>query len=152
MVGASAVGLITFSGVARLKYQVAILNRHPDMLARIAIAPLEKKSILVLVEATLPIEVVAVEHVQDLSHPAGVDDALGLWRQVRCRFLRQILWWDLQCTRGMLLFADHLLDHLALFLAQAVTLPENWRSALIAYIFWSSILVGHAGNSSAVCT
>ena len=61
VMGAIAVRFIALLEMACFKDQIAVLDRHPDMFARIAIAPFEQQSIFILVEAPLSIEIVAVE-------------------------------------------------------------------------------------------
>src|SRR3989442_230673 len=67
MMRSGAIGLVTFFEVTRFKDQVAVLNGGPDVLARIAIAPLKNQTIFVLVEASLTVNIVAIEHMQNFS-------------------------------------------------------------------------------------
>ena len=61
VMGAVAIGPVAFFPMAGLKDQVPILNSHPEMFARIAIAPFEEEPVFILIEAALPVQVIAIE-------------------------------------------------------------------------------------------
>src|SRR5579884_692138 len=88
VVGSRAIGFIALLEMTGLKHEVAILHGHPDMLTRIAVTPLEEESVLIFIEASLPVQVVSIEHMQHLSYSAGLNDPCCFWRHLRCRFLR----------------------------------------------------------------
>src|SRR5581483_5938912 len=134
MMCAVAVRLVTLLEVAGLKYQIPFFHAHPDMLARISISPFQNETALVLIEASLTIEIIAIKHMQDFTHPAGLDDLCHLWFHVRRCLLREIFLWDIKLTRAMLLLANHLLDHLPLFFRQPVALPQY--SPFVLSLFW----------------
>src|SRR5579885_2656811 len=128
MVGAGAIRFVTLSGVTGLKQQIAVFDRDPDMLARVAIAPFEDQAAAVLIETPLTIDEVAVEHMQNLAHLARLDHLRRLGRHLRRSLFCQVSGGNLQLAGRMLRLANHLRDHLALFIAQPVSLPQNRRS------------------------
>src|SRR2546423_11221333 len=67
MMRSGTIGLVTFFEVTRFKDQVPVLNGSPDVLARIAIAPLKNQPIFVLIEAPLTVNIVTIEHLQNFS-------------------------------------------------------------------------------------
>src|SRR5947209_16701999 len=74
VVGSRTIGFIALLEMTGLKHEIAILHGHPDMLTRIAVTPLEEESVFIFIEASLPIQVVPVEHMQHLLYSAGLDD------------------------------------------------------------------------------
>src|SRR5438477_11353922 len=122
MVCTSAVGLIAFFEMARLKDQVSVLNGSPDVLARVAIAPLQDQPILVFIETSLSIEVIAIKHLQNSVQLTVLDD-LGYLRGHLCRRSSvQVFFGDMQCSRRVLFLANHLLNHFSLFIREAMSL------------------------------
>src|SRR5258708_1380627 len=64
MVCSVAVGFAALFEMAGLEKQLAILNAHPDVPARVAITPLEQQTTLVLIKAPLTVEEIAIKHLQ----------------------------------------------------------------------------------------
>src|SRR5215469_4006670 len=117
-----AVGLATFFEVTRFKQQIPIFHFDPNVLARVSITPLEDQSIFIFIETSLTIEVITIEHMQNLTYLALFNYPCRLFRHLRRRLLRQILLWNRQRTRRMLLLANHLLNHCPFFFRQTMSL------------------------------
>src|SRR5579859_1000162 len=108
MVAAATVGLVALALVAGLEDEVITFDRDPDVLARIAIPPLQQETLVVLVEATEAVQVVAVELVQNVEDVAIVYNAPGLCAHLGGGALIEVFGRYLKLTGGALRLEDHL--------------------------------------------
>src|SRR5690349_24667794 len=99
MMRASAVGLVAALGMTLLKEQIFAIYTDPDVLARVAIAPLEQQSALIFVKAPHPIQEIAVKAVEDGAYLALIHHLGGAGLHLGGGASRQVFFGDGQAAR-----------------------------------------------------
>ena len=106
---ADAVALIALALVAGLEDQIVALDGDPDVAAGIPIAPFEEQAAIILIEAALAVEEVAIEALEDVQNVAFGDDARHVGGHGRRGLTGEVLSRDSELAIGVLHLANHLI-------------------------------------------